>query len=108
MQNAKNPNNGGNVLRRSDGEISLYDQSGNRVSHFEDWGKEVSNLDDSKLAKSTFNSYKSDVKARYGHSLALEDTTLVLYNDKSTPTVLSSVDLKQLIIDVVTEMNNQE
>lgn len=93
MQNCKQPNNGGNVLVRQNGEIELLDQSGSLVSHFEDWSKDVNELDDSKVSKSAFNSYKSDIKARYAHSLELDGNTLKLYNDKQTPTVLSSVEL---------------
>lgn len=96
MQNCKSPNNGGNTLRREDGEIRLYDQSANKVSAFGDWSADVANLEDAidgKVSKSTYSSDKTATKKTYGHSLALDGSTLKLMDNQATPAVLSSVNL---------------
>lgn len=96
MQNCKSPNNGGNTLRREDGEIRLYDQAANKVAAFADWSADVANLEDAidgKVSKSTYSSDKTAQKKTYGHSLALDGSTLKLMDNQTTPAVLSSVNL---------------
>lgn len=96
MQNCKAPNNGGNILRHEDGKIKLYDQSANEISAFADWSADVVSLEtaiDSKVSKSTYSSDKTAQKKTYGHSLALDGSTLKLMDNQATPAVLSSVNL---------------
>lgn len=96
MQNSKTPNLGGNILEKKDGMIMLKDLADNVVSTIESGDAAIAELDAKKLNKSTFDSYKSNVKERYAHSLELDGSSLKLYNDKSTPTVLSTVALPNL------------
>lgn len=63
MKNCKEPNNGGNVIVRENGEIVLKDQSANVVSRFKDWSSDIDALN-AKIDSGSGNSI-------YAHTMAL-------------------------------------
>jgi hypothetical protein len=87
---------GGNVLEKKDGKIILKDMADNIVSSVDSGDSAIAELDAKKLNKTTFDSYKSTAKERYGHSLTLDGTNLKLMNDKSSPSALSTVALPNI------------
>ena len=73
-----------------------HNLSDNIVSTIDSGDAAIAELDAKKLNKSTFDSYKSNVKERYAHSMELDGSNLKLYNDKSTPTLISTVELPNI------------
>lgn len=97
MKNCKDPNNGGNVLKHEDGKIILLDQCGTHVSYIQDWSKDIE--------KVSGDIEKSEVKAAktYATALALDGSELSLLDGQETPKVLATVDLKQMVLDIIAE-----
>lgn len=97
MKNCKDPNNGGNILRHEDGKIILLDQSGTYVSQIQDWAHDIEKVED--------DIEKSEAKAAktYATSIALDGSELSLLDGSETPKVLATVDLKQMVLDIIAE-----
>lgn len=97
MKNCKDPNNGGNILIHEDGKIILLDQSGNVVSRLNDWSNDIAHIS-SEIEKSEEKAAKT-----YATSLALDGSELSLLDGSKTPKVLATIDLKQMVLDIIAE-----
>lgn len=97
MKNCKDPNNGGNVLLHEDGKITLLDQSGTIVSRVNDWSNDIAHIS-SEIEKSEAKAAKT-----YATSLALDGSELSLLDGSETPKVLATIDLKQMVLDIIAE-----
>ncbi len=97
MKNCKEPNNGGNVLIHEDGKITLLDQSGTTVSRVNDWSHDI--------VKISSDIEKSEEKAakKYATSIALDGTELSLLDGSEPPKGLATIDLKQMVLDIIAE-----